>query len=54
MKNERILSYKMSQKLSVEDIQDISAAGWTSMVTAGGTRDRHGNSDDTWDNGWDG
>ena len=26
MKNERILSYKMSEKLSVEDVDNVSAA----------------------------
>jgi hypothetical protein len=36
MKNERILSYKMSQKLSVAELQSVSAGmknNWTSMAT---------------------
>ena len=37
MKNERILSYTMSQKLTEEDLQSISAAGTTSVATANGT-----------------
>ncbi|MEO8401963.1 MAG: hypothetical protein ABI597_09265 [Gammaproteobacteria bacterium] len=37
MKNERILSYTMSQKLSEEDLKSISAAGTTASGTANGT-----------------
>lgn len=37
MKNERILSYTMSQKLSEDDLKSISAAGMTATGTANGT-----------------
>lgn len=42
MKNERILSYKVSQKLSVEDLQEVSAAGMTSFLTANATHGAQG------------
>ena len=54
MKKERILSYKMSQKLSIEDLQDVSAAGFTSVMTQNGTYDRQrGTGDPSWDIQWD-
>jgi hypothetical protein len=34
MKNKRILAYNMSQKLSAEDLQSISAAGTTVGTTS--------------------
>jgi hypothetical protein len=37
MKNERILSYKMSQKLSVAELQSVSAAGLTNYWTSNAT-----------------
>jgi hypothetical protein len=37
MKKERILSFKMSQKLSASDIESVAAAGMTSYLTAHGT-----------------
>ncbi len=37
MKKERILAFKMSQKLSASDIEGVAAAGMTSYVTANGT-----------------
>lgn len=37
MNNERILSYKMSQKLTKEDLESVSAAGMTSTTTAHGS-----------------
>ncbi len=36
MNNERILSHKMSKKLSVKELEDVSAAG-TSVATAHAT-----------------
>ncbi len=37
MKNERILAHTMSQKLTKEDIENVSAAGMTSVPTAHGS-----------------
>jgi hypothetical protein len=37
MKNERILSFKMSQRMSKEELQEVSAAGQTNAWTANGT-----------------
>jgi hypothetical protein len=37
MKNERILSYKMSRILSVDELHNVSAAGWTNYWTANAT-----------------
>jgi hypothetical protein len=37
MNKERILSYKMSQKLTKENLAEISAAGLTNTVTGNGT-----------------
>jgi len=36
MNNERILSHKLSKKLSVDELENVSAAG-TSVATAHGT-----------------
>jgi hypothetical protein len=44
-KRERILSFKMSQKLSASDIEGVAAAGMTSYMTANGTYDSR--------SGWD-
>ena len=37
MKNERILSYQLSKKISKDELQGVSAAGQTNMWTANGT-----------------
>ena len=37
MNNERILSFKKSKKLDVEQAQSVSAAGMTSYITANAT-----------------
>ena len=37
MKNERILSYQLSKKISKDELQGVSAAGQTNMCTANGT-----------------
>lgn len=44
MKNERILSHKLSQKLSAEEIEGVSASG-TSVATANATYSPHGGTD---------
>ena len=53
MKNERTLAYQMANKLSVNDLEDISAAGgWTSSWTANvtyGPAGADGAVDVTWD-----
>ena len=49
MKNQRILSYKMSRKLSEKDLQSISAGGMTNVATANGTY----SSQTGWDTGID-
>lgn len=41
MSKERILSYNLSKALSVEELKDVSAAGWTSYMTGGGGWDPH-------------
>jgi len=54
MKKERILSYKMSQKLTTEDLHDVSAAGFTSIMTQNATYDpRSGTVDPAVDVQWD-
>ncbi len=44
MKKERILSHKMSQKLTAEDLEGVSASG-TSVATASATYSRSGGTD---------
>jgi hypothetical protein len=41
MNKERILSYNMSKALSVEELREISAAGWTASVSGSGGWDPH-------------
>jgi hypothetical protein len=41
MKNERILSYNMSQKLTEEDLESISAAGISSHFSGTATCGPH-------------
>jgi hypothetical protein len=45
MSKERILPYKMAKKISQEELQEISAAGWTNSVCGQGTYSR--------ETGWD-
>ncbi len=45
MKKERIVSYKLSQKITIDDLKDISAAGGaghTAVVTNNGTYSQSG------------
>ena len=44
MKNERILSHKMSKKLTVEELEGVSASG-TSVATGTATYSRSGGAD---------
>ncbi len=44
MKNERILSHKLSQKLTAAEIENVSASG-TSVATTATTFGRQGGSD---------
>lgn len=44
MKNERILSHNMSRKLTLDEINGISAAG-TSVATANATYNSHTGTD---------
>lgn len=44
MKNERILSHKMSKKLTADEIEGVSASG-TSVATATATYSRSGGGD---------
>jgi len=44
MKNERILSHKMSQKLTAEEVDGISASG-TTVATGSATYSRAGGTD---------
>ncbi len=37
MKKERILAFKQSQKLSLADLENVSAAGMTGYTTANGS-----------------
>ncbi len=37
MKNERIMSFKMSQVIGKDELKDVSAAGQTNAWTANGT-----------------
>ena len=37
MNNERILSFNRSKKLSIEELEGISAAGMTSYMTGNGS-----------------
>lgn len=37
MKNERIMSYQMSQKITKEEMESVSAAGTTNSWSAQGT-----------------
>jgi hypothetical protein len=37
MKKERIMSYQMSQKITKEEMESVSAAGSTNSWTANGT-----------------
>jgi hypothetical protein len=53
MKNERILSYKLSQKIAEEDLQDISAAGMTRRGTDSPTHAPHGGADIEFDMSYD-
>jgi hypothetical protein len=45
MKKERILSYKLSQKITEEELESLSVAGGTSHGTGGGTYSPGGGSD---------
>tara|TARA_R110000868_G_scaffold169102_2_gene403968 strand:+ start:905 stop:1162 length:258 start_codon:yes stop_codon:yes gene_type:complete len=51
MKKERTLSYKMAEEISMDDMQDVSAAGNTSYISCtmsgGGAKDY--SVDVTWD-----
>jgi hypothetical protein len=49
MNRERILSHKASQKLSMADLENVSAAGTTSYMTANGSYSRVGGFDSTVD-----
>ncbi len=53
MKNERILSYNMSQKIADEDLNNISAAGSTTFMTANGSYSQAGGWDSGVDVTWD-
>ncbi len=46
MKNERILSFNMSQQLTDDDLEGVSAAGFSSHFTGNGTYQKG--------SGWDG
>jgi hypothetical protein len=53
MKNERILSYKMSQALTQEELKQVSAAGVTNTYTANGSYSTVSGYDGMADASWD-
>jgi len=49
MKNERILSYKLSEKLSEEDLNEVTAAGSSAGMTVERTWKLDGSRDTNYD-----
>ena len=45
MKQERILAHQLSRRLELEELEQVSAAGGTSVVTSNATYSRQGGVD---------
>jgi hypothetical protein len=45
MKEERVLAFNMSKAISEDELRSVSAAGWTTYVSAGGTYSNQGGAD---------